>query len=95
MNKKYYAVVMLICLVLLVSACNKSGAATGGAPKTPFIGGTAGVTINFEKDFMLFLHDLKLHVDEEGGKTIDSLLDDEIGHFKKLFNLKEKIKRQV
>lgn len=50
MNKKYYAVVMLICLVLLLSACKKSGAATGGAPRTPFIGGTAGVTINFEKD---------------------------------------------
>lgn len=49
MNKKYFAIAMLICLILLVSACKRSGAATGGAPRTPFIGGTAGVSINFEK----------------------------------------------
>ena len=50
MNKRYYAIVLLICLILLVSSCKRSGAATGGAPRTPFIGGTSGVTINFEKD---------------------------------------------
>ena len=50
MNKKYHAIILFICLILLVSACKKSGAATGGAPKTPFIGGTSGITINFEKD---------------------------------------------
>ncbi|MDP3766069.1 MAG: hypothetical protein Q8R04_06165 [Nanoarchaeota archaeon] len=50
MNKRYYAFLMLICLVLLVSACKKSGAATGGAPREPFLGGTSGITINFEKD---------------------------------------------
>ena len=50
MNKRYYAVAFLICLVLLVSACKGSGAATGGAPRKPFIGGTAGVTMNFLKD---------------------------------------------
>jgi len=50
MDKKYFAVVLLVCLVLLVSACKGSGASTGGAPRTPFIGGTAGLTINFEKD---------------------------------------------
>ncbi len=50
MNKKYYAIVLLVCLVLLVSACKRSGASTGSAPRTPFIGGTAGLTINFEKD---------------------------------------------
>ena len=50
-NKKYYALALLICLVLLVSACkSKSGASTGGAPSTPFIRGTTGITINFEKD---------------------------------------------
>ncbi len=50
MNKKYYVVAFLICLVLLVSACKgKSGAATGGAPKTPFLGGTAGLTMIFLK----------------------------------------------
>ncbi|MBS3105609.1 hypothetical protein J4234_05095 [Candidatus Woesearchaeota archaeon] len=50
MNKRYYAVALLICLILLVSACKKSGASAGGAPRTPFIGGTSGITINFEKD---------------------------------------------
>src|SRR3989338_773792 len=50
MNKRYYVIALLICLILLVSACKKSGAAAGGAPRTPFIGGTAGITINFEKD---------------------------------------------
>ena len=50
MNKKYLVIALLICLILLVSACKRSGAATGGAPRTPFIGGTAGLTINFEKD---------------------------------------------
>ena len=37
-------------MILLLSACKRSGAYTGGAPRTPFIGGTAGLTINFEKD---------------------------------------------
>ena len=50
MNRRYYAVALLVCLILLVSACKKSGAATGGAPRTPFIGGTSGITMNFEKD---------------------------------------------
>lgn len=51
MNKRYFILALLVCIILLVSACkSKSGAATGGAPKTPFIGGTAGITINFEKD---------------------------------------------
>lgn len=50
MNKKYYVLALLICVILLASACKKSGAATGGAPRTPFIGGTSGVVINFEKD---------------------------------------------
>ena len=49
-NKRYYAIALLVCLILLVSACKKSGAATGGAPRTPFIGGTSGIAINFEKD---------------------------------------------
>ncbi|MBI2656989.1 hypothetical protein HYX03_04580 [Candidatus Woesearchaeota archaeon] len=50
MNKKYYVIALLISLVLALSACKQSGAATGGAPRTPFIGGTAGITMNFEKD---------------------------------------------
>ena len=49
MNKRYYAIALLICLILIVSACKKSGAATTGAPRTPFLGGTAGLTVNFEE----------------------------------------------
>jgi len=50
MNKRYFVIALLVCLILLISACKKSGAATGGAPRTPFIEGTAGLTMNFEKD---------------------------------------------
>ena len=50
MNKRYYSIALLVILVLLISSCKKSGASTGTAPRTPFIGGTAGVTITFEKD---------------------------------------------
>lgn len=51
MNKKYYVLVFLAVLVLFISACaNKSGASQGTAPRTPYIGGTAGIGINFEKD---------------------------------------------
>lgn len=54
MNKRHFVLALIVCLALLVSACaggvGKSGAATGGAPRTPFIGGVAGLTINFEKD---------------------------------------------
>ena len=50
MNKRYYSIALLVCLILLLSACKRSGSSTGGAPRTPFLGGTAGVTINFEKD---------------------------------------------
>src|SRR3989338_6914972 len=49
MNKKYYAIALLICMILLVSSCKKSGAATGGAPRTPYLGGSSGLTINFEE----------------------------------------------
>ena len=51
MNKKYYVFVLLVISIFLLSACKgKSGAAAGTAPKIPFIGGTAGISMNFEKD---------------------------------------------
>ena len=50
MNKRNYLIVLMICLALLISSCNKSGASTGGAPKTPYLGGTNAITVNFEKD---------------------------------------------
>ena len=49
--------------------------------------------INFEKDFMLFLHDLKQHVTAEAESTIDSLLEDEIRHIREMFHLKEKVEK--
>ena len=50
MNRKYHALAMLVILILLLSACKRSGTSTGSAPRTPFLGGTSGLTINFEKD---------------------------------------------
>lgn len=49
----------------------------------------AGIT--FKKDFMLFLHELKSETTEDGKKTIDSIIEDEIDSLKLLFHLKEKI----
>ncbi|GEM_PF-905700 len=50
MNKRHYSIALLVLLILIVSGCKGSGSSTGSAPRTPFIGGTAGMTINFEKD---------------------------------------------
>ncbi|MBI4452574.1 hypothetical protein HY637_04035 [Candidatus Woesearchaeota archaeon] len=49
MNKRYYAIIILICLVLVVSACKKSGASAQGAPRTPYLGGSSGLKIDFEE----------------------------------------------
>ena len=49
----------------------------------------AGIT--FEKDLMLFLHEMKQHALPQGESTIDSLIDDEINHLREMFHLKEKI----
>ena len=51
----------------------------------------AGIT--FEKDFMLFLHDLKQHIAKEESETVDTLIEDEIRHLKDMFHLKEKIEK--
>ncbi|NQT33053.1 MAG: hypothetical protein HQ594_05215 [Candidatus Omnitrophica bacterium] len=50
----------------------------------------AGIT--FEKDFMLFLHELKQHVaTDEDSHTVDALIDDEVRHLREMFYLKEKV----
>lgn len=49
----------------------------------------AGIT--FEKDFMLFLHDLKRHALPEGESAVDELIDDEMKHLREFFHLKEKL----
>ena len=43
---------------------------------------------------MLFLHDLKQHIDKEAESTIDSLIDEEIRHLKEIFHLKEKLEKE-
>jgi len=50
----------------------------------------AGIT--FEKDFMLFLHDLKRLVSEDAGIMIDSLLEQEVEHLGEFFKLKERLR---
>lgn len=50
MNKRFSILMLLLTGLLLIAAKCGGGAATGGAPRTPFIGGTLGLTINFEKD---------------------------------------------
>ncbi len=52
----------------------------------------AGIT--FEKDFMLFLHDLKRNSAGGAEGIIDSLLDDEIKHLRGMFHLREKAVRK-
>jgi hypothetical protein len=49
MAKKHIVVIFSFCLLLIISAC-KQGDKQTGAPKSPFIGGTSGLVINFEKD---------------------------------------------
>ncbi|MDD4957417.1 MAG: ferritin family protein [Candidatus Omnitrophica bacterium] len=49
----------------------------------------AGIT--FEKDLMLFLHELRQHADAQGARTIDDLLDEEINHLAKMFHFREKV----
>lgn len=49
----------------------------------------AGIT--FEKDFMLFLHDLKKHISSKDEETIDSLLEEEMQHLSEMFQIKDKL----
>ncbi|MBD3379141.1 MAG: hypothetical protein GF408_01600 [Candidatus Omnitrophica bacterium] len=51
----------------------------------------AGIT--FEKDFLLFLHELKLNVLKEAEETIDNLLSEEIKHLGDMFNLKDSLEK--
>lgn len=51
----------------------------------------AGIT--FEKDFMLFLHDMKNQVSKETGELVDTLLEEEIKHLGEFFHLKERIQK--
>ena len=50
----------------------------------------AGIT--FEKDFMLFLHDLKHYAGGEAKETIDFIIDEEVKNLRELFHLQDKIK---
>jgi len=51
------------------------------------------VALNFEKDFMLFLHELKYSLsDKKDEATIDKLLDEESRHVRDMFKLVDKIR---
>jgi rubrerythrin len=47
--------------------------------------------INFEKDFMLFLYELKQCVKGDGKEIIDTLLDEETKHLREMFETKDKL----
>ena len=49
--------------------------------------------VNFEKDFMLFLHELKLHMPSKETEVIDELLDEEIKHIRTIFKIKDKLEK--
>lgn len=50
--------------------------------------------IDFEKDFMLFLHELKLHAaGTESEKTVDALISDEVKHLSEMFKLKDNLEK--
>lgn len=49
----------------------------------------AGIT--FEKDFMLFLHELRANVALDAVETIDNLISEEIKHFAEIFKLKDSL----
>jgi hypothetical protein len=51
MNNKAILTGLFLCLVVILSSCGqRSGASTGGVTGEPFIGGTQGVMMEFEKD---------------------------------------------
>ena len=47
--------------------------------------------INFEKDFMLFMHELRRHVAPEDVDIIDRLIDEEVRHIREIFSIKDKL----
>jgi rubrerythrin len=49
----------------------------------------AGVT--FEKDFILFLHNLKKHVNKDDAHIVDRIISSEEEHLKKLYTQKQKL----
>ena len=46
--------------------------------------------INFEKDFIIFLHSIKKHIKKSEQSIVDSIISSEEGHLKKLYTLKSK-----
>ena len=50
-------------------------------------------SINFEKDFMLFLHELKQWMPSGGSAIIDQLLDEETKNIREMFEIKDKLNK--
>ena len=49
--------------------------------------------INFEKDFIIFLHSIKQHIKKGDEKIVNAIIESEEGHLKKLYTLQKKIKK--
>lgn len=47
--------------------------------------------ITFKKDFMLFLHDLKRHAEDNAQKEIDELIDAEVTQLQEMLHAKQKL----
>ncbi len=52
-----------------------------------------GAGINFEKDFMLFLHNIKKHIKKGEEKIVNAIIESEEKHLKQLYTLQKKIKQ--
>ena len=52
-----------------------------------------GAGITFEKDFMLFLHDLKRNVSAEDQSVVEDLINEEIDHLREMFHLRDKAQK--
>ncbi|MDP3788850.1 MAG: ferritin family protein [Candidatus Omnitrophota bacterium] len=48
--------------------------------------------INFEKDLIVFLHNIKKHIKKGDEKIVNSVMESEEGHLKKLYTLQKEIK---
>ena len=53
----------------------------------------AAAAINFEKDFMLFLHNVKKHIKKGEERIVNAIIDSEEKHLKQLYTLQKKIKK--
>ncbi|MBS3103013.1 hypothetical protein J4458_06250 [Candidatus Woesearchaeota archaeon] len=49
MSRKFALIALSLMLLVLIASCQSQGTSSGAAPKTPFLGGSTGLFIEFEK----------------------------------------------